>query len=71
MDIKAKVTELVEKIKANPEMLSQFKENPVPVVEALVGRDLPDEQILKLADLVKAQIDMEKIGSMLGGFFKK
>lgn len=71
MDIKAKVEELVEKIKKDPKMLSEFKENPVPVVEAIVGMDLPDDQIMKLADLVKAKIDMEKVGSLLGGLFGK
>ena len=74
MDIKEKVEELVEKIKKNPKMLTQFKENPVPVVEALVGMDLPDDQIMKLAELVKAKLDLEKAGDLLkgiGGLFKK
>lgn len=71
MDIKAKVEELVQKIKEDPKMLTEFKENPVPVVEALAGRDLPDEQILQVAELVKAKIDLEKVGSLLGGFFQK
>lgn len=74
MDIQKKVEELVKKIQSNPKMLTQFRENPVPVVEALVGMDLPDEQILKLAELVKAKIDLEKMGDLLGGIgglFKK
>ncbi len=71
MDIKAKVEELVEKIKEDPKMLTEFKENPVPVIEALAGRDLPDDQILQVAELVKAKIDLEKVGSLLGGFFQK
>ena len=74
MDIKKNVEELVEKIKKNPKMLAQFKENPVPVIEALVGMDLPDDQIKKLADLVKAKMDLDKAGDLLnglGGLFKK
>jgi hypothetical protein len=74
MDIKKKVEELVEKIKKNPKMLADFKENPVPVVEALVGMDLPDDQIKQLAELVKAKIDLDKVGDLLGGLgglFKK
>ncbi len=70
MDIKAKVEELVEKIKGNPKLLSQFKENPVKVIEDLVGIDLPDEQLEKVADMVKAKIDLDKIGGLLGGLFK-
>lgn len=74
MDIKTKVEELVAEIQKNPKMLTQFKENPVPVIETLVGMDLPDDQILKLAELVKAKIDLDKAGDLLkglGGLFKK
>lgn len=74
MDIKAKATELVEKIQKNPKLLSQFKENPVKVVEELIGMDLPDDQIQQLAELVKAKIDLDKAGDLLkgiGGLFKK
>ena len=74
MDIKAKVEELVEKIQKNPKMLTEFRENPVPVVEALVGMDLPDDQIKQLAELVKAKLDLDKVGDLLGGLgglFKK
>ncbi len=70
MDIKAKVEELVEKIKGNPKLLTQFKENPVKVIEDLIGIDLPDEQLEKVADMVKAKIDLDKIGGLLGGLFK-
>ena len=74
MDIKAKVEELVAEIQKNPKLLSQFKENPVPVIEKLVGMDLPDDQIMQLADLVKAKIDLDKAGDLLkglGGLFRK
>ena len=74
MDIRKKVEELVQKIQSNPQMLKDFKKNPVPVVETLVGMDLPDDQILQLAELVKAKIDLEKMGDLLGGIgglFKK
>lgn len=73
MDIKAKVNELVEKIKDNPAMLREFKENPVKIVEEIVGMDLPDDQIKQLAELVKAKIDLDKAGDLLkgiGGLFK-
>ncbi len=71
MDIKAKVEELVEKIKGNPKLLSDFKENPVAVVESLIGIDLPDDQIKSVVDMVKAKIDLDKVGSLLGGLFGK
>lgn len=74
MDIKKMVEELVEKIQKDPEILSKFKKNPVKVIESIVGIDLPDDQIMKLAELVKAKIDMDKVGDLLGGLgglFKK
>lgn len=71
MDIKAKAAELVEKIKKNPALLAQFKENPVKVVEDLIGIDLPDDQINQLAQLIKAKIDLDKAGDLLGGLFGK
>ncbi|MBQ6719515.1 MAG: hypothetical protein IJN20_04100 [Oscillospiraceae bacterium] len=74
MDIKNMVEELLEKLQKNPRLLSQFKENPIPVVEELVGMDLPDDQIKQLAELIKAKIDLDKVGSLLGGLgglFKK
>ena len=71
MDIKKKVEELVEQIKKNPKLLADFRENPVPVVEKLVGMDLPDDQIKQMAELIKAKIDLDKVGSLLGGLFKK
>ena len=73
MDIKKKAEELVEKIKKNPKLLNEFKENPVKVVEALIGMDLPDAEIMKLAELIKAKIDLDKAGDLLkgiGGLFK-
>ena len=71
MDIKAMATELVEKIKNDPALLKQFRENPVKVLETLLGIDLPDDQIKQLAELIKAKIDLDKVGSLLGGLFGK
>lgn len=71
MDIKAKAAELVEQIKKDPTLLKQFRENPVKVVEALIGIDLPDDQINQLAQLIKAKIDLDKAGALLGGLLGK
>lgn len=71
MDIKKKVEELVQKLQKNPKLLEEFRKNPISVVEELVGMDLPDDQIKQLAELIKAKIDLDKVGSLLGGLFKK
>ena len=67
MDIKKMAEELVEKIKNNPKLLAEFREEPVKVIEELTGLDLPDDQIKQVAELVKAKIDLDKVGNLLGG----
>ena len=72
--IKDKVEDLVKEIQKNPALLKKFKENPVKVVEGLIGIDLPDDQSKQVAELVKAKIDLDKVGNLLGGLgglFKK
>ena len=66
-DVKKTVNELVEKIQKNPKLLQQFKTEPVKVIETLIGMDLPDDQIEKVVELVKAKLDMDKVSDMLGG----
>ena len=70
MDIKAKINELVEKIKNDPKMLAEFKTEPVKVVEKLLGVDLPDDVVEKVIDGVKAKITLDKAGDMLGNLKK-
>ena len=74
MDIKEKIEELVEKIQNDKDILAKFRKDPVAVVEKLIGVDLPDDQIKKVADMVKAKLDLDKMGDalgMLGGLFGK
>lgn len=72
--LKSKAEALVKKIQNDPALLKKFKENPIKVVEDLIGIDLPDDQIKQVAELVKARIDLDKVGDLLGGLgglFKK
>ena len=70
-DINAKVEELAEKIKKDPKHLSEFRSKPIPTVEKLIGIDLPDDQIQKVVELIKAKLDLDKVGDLLGGLFGK
>lgn len=69
MDIKAKVEEIVTKIKADPDFLKEFQNDPVKAVEKITGTDLPDDVINPIIDGVKAKITAENVKGMLGGFF--
>ena len=70
MDIKAKIEELVEKIQSDKALQEQFKKDPVAAVEKLLGIDLPNDQIEKIVDGIKAKITLDDIGDVLGGLGK-
>ena len=71
MDIKAKIEELTDKIKNDKDLLKKFQINPVGALEDLIGVDLPDDQLEKVADGIKAKIQLDNIGDALGGLFGK
>ena len=62
MDIKAKVDELMTKVKGDDAFLAKFKEDPVKAVEGLVGVDLPDEQMKGIVDGLKGKLNLDKDG---------
>lgn len=71
MDIKAelkeKAEELIEKIKNDKNIAAKFQKNPISTVEALLEIDLPNDQIMAVAEFIKAKIDLDKLGNALGG----
>ncbi len=74
MDIKKKIEELVEKIKNDKTLLSKFQKDPITTVEGLLGIDLPNDQVEKIVEGIKAKINLDKIGDALGslgGLFGK
>ncbi len=74
MDIKAKIEEIVEKVKADPDFASQFKADPVKAVEKVLGVDLPDDVVNKVIDGVKGKVSFDGIADKVGdilGMFKK
>ena len=71
MDIKAKIDEIVDKIKSDKKLGEKFQKNPIKVIEDLIGIDLPDDQLKGIVDAVKAKINLDNIGDMFGGLFGK
>ena len=71
MDIKSIITEAVEKITSDEKILENFKKNPIKTVEGLTGIDLPDDQLEKVVEGIKAKVNLDKIGGALGGLFGK
>lgn len=70
MDIKEKIEEIVEKVKADKNLFENFMKEPVKTVEKLIGVDLPDDQIKKIAEAVKAKVSVDEIEKKLGGLGK-
>ena len=71
MDIKAKIEELVEKVKNDKDFAEEFKADPVKAVESAVGVDLPDDQINKAVDGIKAKVTVDGLKDKIGGLFGK
>ncbi|MBR3421383.1 MAG: hypothetical protein IKG98_04885 [Ruminococcus sp.] len=71
MDIKAKIEELVNKVKNDKDFAAKFKADPVKAVEGVLGVDLPDDQINKIVDGVKAKIAADGIGGKISGILDK
>lgn len=66
MDIKQKITEIVDKIKSNPTLMADFKKEPEQTVEKLIGVDIPDGVADKVVDGVKAALASDKISGLVG-----
>ncbi len=66
MDVKAKIEEVVGKLKGDAGLMESFKKDPVKTVEKLLGVDLPDDALRKIADGVKAKVDLDKLGDAAG-----
>lgn len=69
MDIKAKIEQIVEKIKNDKQIMAKFDKDPAAVIEELIGIDLPNDQINDVVEAVKAKLTVDKLGSALGGLF--
>ena len=67
MDLKKMIEDLVEKIEKDPDILKKFNDEPVKCLEKLLEVDLPDDQVEKLIDGIKAKLTLDKVGDILGG----
>ena len=71
--IKKKINEIVDKIKSDKKFAAKFKKDPIKAVESIIGVDLPDDQIMKIVDGVKAKINIDNASdaiNKLKGLFK-
>lgn len=69
MDIKAKIDEVVNKVKSDKNFAEKFQKEPIKAVEEVLGVDLPDDAIKNVIDGVKAKINIDDIKDKIGGLF--
>ncbi len=66
MDIKAKINEIVDKIKNDDGLMEQFKSDPVKAVESVIGVDIPDDMVNGIVDGVKAKLSGDALSGIAG-----
>ena len=67
MDIMAQITALVEEIQKGKSLIAKFQKDPVKTVADLLGVDLPDDQINKIVEGVKAKITPARSAAFWAG----
>ena len=73
-EIKELIEKAIDKLKEDDDLMENFKKNPVQVVEKLLGVDLPDDKIEAIVKGIKAKLQIDDIGDILGklgGLFGK
>ena len=75
VDIAKIVTEAVNRLLKDEELLKAFKKDPIGTVEKKLGIDLPNEQIEAVVKGIKAKIDVDDAlgvaGKLMGMLGKK
>ena len=66
-DIKGKIEELVQKISGDKGLQEKFTKDPLSAVKGLLGGiDLPTEQLETLIEGIKAKLNLDRAGGLLG-----
>lgn len=74
VDIKELIEKAVDLLTKDENLMENFKKDPIKTVEKLLNVDLPDELLENVVKGVKAKIDLDKVGDVLGklgGLFGK
>ena len=71
MDIKEKIDQVAKKLMADKSLMARFERSPASVIEEYIGVDLPNDQIDKVVEGIKAKIKLDQVGNALGGIGKR
>ena len=70
MEIKEQIEKLAKKILDDKDLMDLFKEEPIKAVEKVLGVDLPDDVVEKIAAGVKAKITADNVQDIMGALKK-
>ena len=70
MDIKAKIEEVVARVKEDKDFAAKFSNDPIKAVETIIGVDLPDDQIKLLLEGINAKVSLDKADGLLDSIKK-
>ncbi len=70
MDIKAKIDEIVDKIKGDDKIAEKFSKEPEKTIEEIAGVDIPNGMLDKVVGGVTAKLEGGKMGDALGSLKK-
>lgn len=74
VDVKALIEKVFNKLEEKGITLEKFSENPVKILEDILGVDLPDDKIDDIIDGVKLKLGADKAKGVIdaiGGLFGK
>ena len=71
MDIQKIISDVLEKLQNDNDLLAKFKESPAKTIEGLIGIDLPDEQIDAVAKGVMAKISFDEVAGQASNLMGK
>jgi hypothetical protein len=67
MDIQKIINDAIAKLKADDNLLENFKTNPTKVLEKLVGIDLPDDKIDAVVKGIMAKLNIDDLAEKAEG----
>jgi len=73
-DVKDLIEKAIEVLKADENLLANFKKEPVKTLEKLLKIDLPDEQLDAVINGIKTKLAIDDVSDVLGkmgGLFGK
>ena len=67
MDIQKIINDAIAKLKADDNLLENFKANPTKALEKLVGIDLPDDKIDAVVKGIMAKLNIDDLAEKAEG----